>query len=275
MSRSYRSRSVGVLISVYISDTLLFFKRAIESILNQSSLEGVCVRIYLGIDGPIDHDVEKYINDSRGLFYKIYKSDSNVGLACILNHLLSIRENESLFFRMDADDFSFPERFSEQIAFMDAHTNVDILGTAIIEVHETFERVVRYPDSKADFKNQLCKGTVVAHPTVCFRASLFDRVGLYPDVRGNEDIAYWFKCISFGVSIDNLDKPLLRFTISSSFWKRRSYKKAFSEFLVYVNGCYSLHGFTYLYFFAFARLLLRLSPVFVSKFAYSFRHLLR
>jgi len=275
MSHSSRPRSVGVLISVYISDTLLFFKRAIESILNQSSLEGVPVKIYLGIDGPIDREVESYINESRDLFYKIYKSDSNVGLACILNHLLSMRENESLFFRMDADDFSLPERFSEQIAFMDAHPSVDVLGTAIIEVHETFERVVRYPDSKTDFKTQLCKGTVVAHPTVCFRASLFDRVGLYPDVRGNEDIAYWFKCISAGASFDNLVKPLVRYTISSSFWKRRSYKKAFSEFWVYVNGCRTLHGFTYLYIFAFARLLLRLSPVLVSKFAYSIRHLLR
>lgn len=275
MNASTQATPIGVLISVYISDTLPLFRRAIDSVLNQSGMDNIDIRIYLGIDGPVNPEIEDYINASTPNFFKIFRSDANVGLACILNSLISMREDEYLFFRMDSDDYSLPERFSEQISFMRANPEIDVLGTDIIEDHGTFERIVRYPDSGADLMKQLCKGTIVAHPTVCFRSSVFDRVGSYPNVRGNEDIAFWFHCISSGIRFDNLHKPLLRFSVSESFWRRRSYQKAFSEFVVYARGCCQLHGFSYLCIYPIARLLLRLSPELVSRFAYRFRNVFR
>lgn len=270
-----RRFSVGVLISVYAQDSHAQFVRAIESVLSQDCNEYIDIRVYLAVDGPVDRLISEYIENNVRYFYKIYRSPVNVGLAAMLNHLLKIREDESFYFRMDADDFSLPTRFRKQIDYLQSNRNVGVLGTDIIEVHDAFQRVVRYPGGKSDVLKCICKGTLVAHPTVCFRASVFDCVGLYPEIRGNEDIAMWFKCVEAGIDFDNLHEPLLRFAISKNFWKRRSYSKAVSEFRVYFLGCCRLHGFSFLLVYPILRLLLRFSPSFISRLLYSFRKYLR
>ena len=55
---------VAVLIAVYRGDSLRFFRRAVDSLLEQN-YPRESIRIYLGVDGPLNADVEAYVSKAR------------------------------------------------------------------------------------------------------------------------------------------------------------------------------------------------------------------
>jgi len=256
--------------AIYANDDATLLERALESVLTQSLPEDVEIRLYMGIDGPIDSELENVVQRFASRIFKISRSDINIGLAATLNRLISMRSDEAFFFRMDADDVSLPGRFSTQLEYFDSNPLIDILGTDIIEVQtETgTRRIVKFCQSPEDARRMIAKRVPVAHPSVCIRARVFDKLGGYPTRRGNEDIAMWFECMKSGFVFDNVPSPLLLFTVGPTFWMRRGYAKAFSEFACYLRGIRDLDGVTWRYVFPIARLALRLSPPALSKWMY-------
>lgn len=268
---------LGVLMSVYCGDDPPLLERALESIVSQEGISPGQIRTYLGVDGPIPASLQVVIERYRPSFYKLIFFEHNRGLVHVLNDLIRVREDEEYFFRMDADDVSAPQRFSHQVTYMQTHPDVDILGTDMIEVNTTEggERIVRFATCPRDARRSIARRVPVAHPTVCFRARVFDRVPQYPEVQLNEDIAMWFACLEAGLIFDNLHEPLYRFTIGPDFWRRRSVLKAWSECLAYTRGIWALDGLTWNYVFPILRLLVRLSPGSVQRLAYSSQFRLR
>lgn len=263
---------VGVLMALYGRDRPDLFERALISILDQVLPPGYGMNIYLGIDGPLPPELEALVEEYRSSIHCISRSTVNLGLASTLNRLIAARRTEEFFFRMDADDVSLSGRFAAQLAYFDAKPDIDILGTAIRECRTGEERrIVRFAKDPEDARRRIDRRVPVAHPTVCLRRRVLDVVGDYPERRGNEDIAMWFKCLKAGFKFDNLPDPWLDFTITENFWKRRSMEKAFVEFLSYVEGIWSLNGLTWRYVFPIARMCLRLSPEWVSRRIYASR----
>lgn len=263
-------KSIGVLMSVYVRDDPQLLKRALNSIFSQELPQGYALRLFLGVDGPIGPGLTEIIEKHRSQIFLLYTSPVNVGLAAVLNQLVSRRSDEEFYFRMDADDVSLPGRFMAQILHMEKHKDIDILGTDIVEVDVAAgtERVVSFCRGPENARRFIAKRVPVAHPTVCFRAHVFNKVPGYPTVHANEDIAMWFACMRAGFKFDNVPEVFLAFTISPNFWKRRSYEKAFYEFLCYMTGIRTLYGITWRYVYPLARLGVRLSPTFISKWMY-------
>ncbi len=257
--------------SVYHAENPARFERAILSILTQRLSFPVEVRIYLGVDGPIPEQLDAAIRAVEPRLYKIVRFPENRGLVHVLNHLLSAREDEEFLFRMDTDDISRPDRFDRQIKFMVANPDIDILGTDLIEVQEqpAQYRAVHFADDAADARRCIAWRVPVAHPTVCFRASIFDRIKGYPAVLMNEDISMWFECLKAGLRFHNLAEPLYEFTISHDFWARRGLIKSWLEFKSYAVGLWKLEGLTWRHIFPVARLVFRLLPTPIQRFAYA------
>jgi hypothetical protein len=265
--------AVGVLIAVYGGDEPDLFRRALNSILQQRFRQPVEVRIYLGIDGPLPESLQIAVDEFQSRLYKVIRRDTNSGLAATLNSLIAAREEEGFFFRMDADDFSLPQRFQTQLDYMVRNPKVGILGSDIIEVDSISEirRVVHFCDSPIHARESIHRRVPVAHPSVCFRREVFDLVSGYPLSDRNEDIAMWFKCIEAGIDFDNVREPLLEFRVSPAFWGRRSASKAWREFLTYYAGTRRLWGFNWRLVFPFARLAFRLMPERVVRIGYRMR----
>jgi glycosyltransferase involved in cell wall biosynthesis len=260
----------ATIMSVYGRDDPRATERALQSVWQQRFSQAVENRIYLAIDGPIPEALDETIRRWEARIYRVCRLPHNVGLAAALNELISILEDESLVFRMDADDWSYPDRYQKQISYLQAHPNVDILGGDIVETIRNSEtkRRVAFNGTPDNLKEELCKRVPVAHPTVCFRRRVLQRVGGYPVNRGNEDIAMWFRCAREGFIFDNLHEPLLEFTINPDFWRRRGVSKALLEFKCYAAGIWSLHGPTWRFVFPVLRLGLRLAPASLAKKAY-------
>jgi glycosyltransferase involved in cell wall biosynthesis len=262
---------IATILSVYGRDDPTATERALQSIADQHFSQAVESRLYVAVDGPIPANLEKVIQRWKPRIHHLQRLPRNVGLAAALNTLIASLESETLVFRMDADDFSRPDRYQKQINYLQAHPEVDILGCDIVEIdaHSTVKRQVAFNGQPGNARMELCKRVPVAHPTVCFRRHVLERIGAYPVNRGNEDIAMWFECAKENFSFGNLHEPLLEFTINRDFWRRRGVKKAFLEFKCYAAGIWSLHGLTWRFVFPLLRLGLRLAPAFVARKAYN------
>lgn len=90
---------------------------------------------------------------------------------------------------MDADDISILNRFEMQNTFLEEHPEVDMVVGAISEIDEKGNdrgRIIRYPTSPEDCRAFFTKRNPVAHPTVMFRRSFFEKAGYhYPTVCSN------------------------------------------------------------------------------------------
>jgi len=257
---------VAVIMSVYKNDNPNLLRMALDSIVKQT-YPSEKVRIYLGIDGEISQESESIIADCNAI-YKCSRNEKNIGLGPTLNKLVNMLEDEAFVFRMDADDISLPNRFEAQINYMLENTGVDILGTAIIEVSESGEKlgVRTYP--RENIQRYIAKGAPVAHPTACFRRNVFEKINYSSTIRLNEDILLWFQALKNGFCIDNLPDAMYRFLVDGAFFKRRNYKKSFGEFNIYMKGIWALHKITWLYAFPIARLISRLLPERMIRVAY-------
>lgn len=264
-------KSLAVLMATYHRDDAALFENALLSILNQKLPFEYKLNIYLGIDGAIGHELEEVIVRNCDKVYRIIRSPINEGLAATLNKLIMALGDEAYVFRMDADDISMPNRFAKQLDFLQKYPDVDIVGTDIIEFNRdsNSRRIVHFALDHTDAVSKISRRVPVAHPTVCFRRRVFSIVENYPVISGNEDIAMWFKCMSAGLRFGNVHEELLLFSINSNFWARRSFSKAISEFKCYTKGIWALDGVTWKYIYPIARLLMRISPKFVSKILYN------
>lgn len=261
---------LGVLISVYRAERPELFRRAILSVLEQRLNTNAEVRVYLGVDGPIPEELDRAIRDLEPELYKVMRFPQNRGLAHVLNDLIAAREDEDFFFRMDTDDASAADRFDKQLQYMLSRPSIDVLGTDILEVEEHTQdaRVVHFADDPVAARRNIAMRVPVAHPTVCFRASVFDRVTGYPLTRLNEDVAMWFVCLQAGLAFDNVAEPLYEFRITDQFWSRRGLGKAWLEFKTYCSGLWALEGATWRYVFPVMRLGVRVIPASLQRIFY-------
>lgn len=269
--------TIAIIQSVYKNDNAYYLKQAIDSILYQSYNN---IMLYIGIDGPIGKDLNsvlsEYLNNAK---IKILRYKENRGLASTLNDLLrELKTSDYQYIaRMDADDISTLDRFEKQISFLEAHQNIDMIGGAINEIDEEGndrDKVTKYPCNPDECRKFFAKRNPVAHPTVMFRRSFFDKAGWrYPtDYVRNEDTRLWHEGYKHGCVIANLPDVVLNFRMTDSMFKNRRNGKAFAKSQLQLRKQIKKelgYGFT-AYVYAYATYLLMISPSWILKLAYKF-----
>lgn len=154
----------------------------------------------------------------------------NAGIACARSPLIA---------RLDADDRMLPTRLERQVAFMDRHPEVGVLGTAWLEdlddgmvSREIRERVPSHllkhrrracipPQSDAVIRGQLRRRNPMGHPTVMFRRPLWEAVGGYDESFAlAQDLDFWLK-VSRLTRLANLVEPLTIRTLHDGQSSRR------------------------------------------------------
>ena len=264
---------VAIMITIYKGDSLNYFKAAIDSILKQD-YNFELINIYLGVDGPLPEDLNNYILDNKELFYKIARNKQNQGLALTLNRLIDILEEEEYIFRMDSDDICKLNRVSTQVEFMQKHKEIDIAGSYIEIIDEDNNsngQIIKFPKLHDECFRFFKKKDPVAHPSVVFRKTYFEKAGLYPNTRKNQDTLYWAEGFLNNCQFANVDKVLLSFRMTNETLKRRGDVK--SLYQLFVNRCkinsklgYGLSSYIYasMYF------VFQLTPYSVRRIAYKY-----
>lgn len=265
---------VAVIQSVYKNDKPEYLKLSIESILSQTYQNFI---LFLGIDGPIGNDVREVIESVNDARLRVIENKENKGLASILNDLLAEchKGGYEYIARMDADDISKPDRLEKQIAFLQDHADIDMVGGAINEIdgdgHDR-GKITRYPCSAEDCRSFFAKRNPVAHPTVMFRRSFLDKTGWhYPtDFIRNEDTRLWHEGYKHGCKIANLPDVVLNFRMTDSMFTQRRNGHEFAKSQLELRKLIAKDlGYGMMaYIYAYAMYLLMISPSWILKIAY-------
>ena len=137
-----------------------------------------------------------------------YLPGGHLGVAATLNR--GIRAAQGRFIaRMDSDDIALPERFAKQVAYLETHPEIALLGTAVEFFPES--KVERYPERVTFFA--LLYQDCLGHPAVMWRREEFVRHDLFyaPDCPA-EDYELWTRAVHC-VNIANLPEILLRYRV--------------------------------------------------------------
>lgn len=153
---------VTVLLPVYNGEQYL--KDAIDSILAQSYSNFVFLIIN---DGSSDRSEEIILSytDSR---IQYLNNEQNLGLISTLNKGLQL-VNTKYVARMDADDISLPQRLEKQVAFLESHPEVGILGTWSQSFGERNNHIAKYQAEHESIRYKQLYQIQLVHPTCMMR----------------------------------------------------------------------------------------------------------
>lgn len=198
---------ISVVLPAYNAEE--FIAEAIESILNQTFTDFELIILNDGSTDRTPEIIQKYAKmDKRIVFVN---NPENRGLIAVLNQGLDMARGEFVA-RMDADDISLPKRFEKQVAYMDSHPDVGVLGTVI----QGFG-MLDWPGIQIPVVTvfDMLKQNYMAHPSIMIRKSILDKHNLRynPEYKHCEDLELWSRMI-FLTKFHNVMEKLLMYRVS-------------------------------------------------------------
>ncbi len=183
-----------------------FLREAIESVLNQTFMD---FELLIINDGSTDTNVENVILSYKDKRIKYLKQE-NIGLARSLNKGFKLATGEYVA-RMDGDDISLPNRFAEQVEFLDKHTNISLCGSIVEKFRNNKSKIRKYPANPKIL--ELLKECCICHPSIMIRIADFKKFNLEynPDYKC-EDYELWSRAIKY-LQFYNIQKPLLKYRV--------------------------------------------------------------
>lgn len=126
-------------------------------------------------DGSTDNALSEIadIADPRII---ILKDGKNKGLAARLNECIDLARGR-YFARMDQDDVSYPERFKQQLGFLNKNPEIDLLAVRAVTIDENDEVTGLFPSAltHAEICAKPWRGFYLPHPTWMGRVEWFRR----------------------------------------------------------------------------------------------------
>ena len=168
------SPKVTVLIPVYNREK--YVAAAIESILAQRFTD---FELLLIDDGSIDGSVgvmRSYTTDPR---VRLVRNESNLGIPATRNRGIALAGGEYIAM-LDSDDWAYPTRLEKQVAFLDRHSDVAMVGawqTGIDERGQPLSRDKRRFVSPGELQSRLLFRTCLAQTSILARTAIMQEYG--------------------------------------------------------------------------------------------------
>ncbi|GMW02742.1 MAG: hypothetical protein AMXMBFR84_38780 [Candidatus Hydrogenedentota bacterium] len=208
---------VSILMPVWNSESSL--ETAIKSILDQTYAHWELIAVD---DGSTD--------DTNALLHAASKRDSRIrvihqpheGIVAALRHAHSVAQGQFLA-RMDADDWTHPDRIAQQLNYMTFYPDIALCGTQVESLpgtigsgRERYQQWINTLTTPESVAREMFVECPVAHPTFFLRREPFEAVGGYEDIGWAEDYDVVLRLHAAGYALSNVAKPLLRWTNHSN-----------------------------------------------------------
>lgn len=186
-------------------------RRSVDSILNQtcSDFEFIIIIECDTNDGTTDI-LEEYAKDDDRI--RIIQKKEKKGISPSLNIGINVSSGKYIA-RMDADDYSYPERFETQLEFMEKNKDVAACGTQMRVISKSGSYDTSGLCNSEELRAYALFFSPLPHPTVFIRKDFIDTYNLrYIEEHPNmisEDYELWMQILDEGGTICNLDKVLL------------------------------------------------------------------
>lgn len=188
-----------------------FLAEAMESILAQTYREFEFIVVDFGSTDRSKSILSSYAaKDDRIQVHEI----AHCRLAAARNAACSLAKGPYLAL-MDADDVAHPERLKWQVAFMEEHPRVGLLGGATEWINATGRllRVDRPPTEDREIRSALAVRCPLIHASAFLRSEAFRRVGGYRTVFAQaEDYDLWLRIVEH-FEAANLREVVLKYRL--------------------------------------------------------------
>lgn len=139
--------------------------------------------------------------------------EKNRGIEHALNHGLSwiLDQGYEYVARLDSGDVSLPQRFTEQLAFLQAHPSHALVGGQVRFVDAAGREVFRerFPTSDEKIRRAMHARNCFIHPAVMLRTTVLREVGLYSDrYKAAEDYELFFR-VTQNYKVANLETEVV------------------------------------------------------------------
>ncbi|KHD38323.1 glycosyl transferase [Clostridium acetobutylicum] len=206
---------ISIIMPVYNAE--IYLKESIESVLNQSYEDFEFIIIN---DGSTDNSID-IINKYSKLDDRIIViSRKNKGLVYSLNEALKISKGEYIA-RMDADDICMEKRLKKQMEFLEAHKEIDILGSKVKVIGDVDDNIKVRNENKLNIPFYINKSNrdilinywyCFAHSSVMFRRSILKKLDGYRNYK-SEDLDLWLRAIKADYKIYKMNEKLIYFRL--------------------------------------------------------------
>lgn len=217
-------------------------EKAIDSILAQTYENWVMI---ICDDGSTDNTLD-ILNRYQAQYpdkFIILRNDANRKLPYSLNHCLKHVKTD-LVARMDGDDWSTPDRFEKQAAFLKAHPEYDLVGTGVT-VHDGEKKMAAIIKTPVPTKETMLKQNAFSHATIMTYKRVYDALGGYsldPTVLRVEDVDLWCRFLAAGFKGYNLPDEFYVILENTGAVKRRTLQARLNSARTRRRG-YQLMGF--------------------------------
>ena len=214
----------SVLMSVYKKENPVYFKQAINSVINQTLKPS---QIVIVCDGTLTkelYDVINYFQEAYPHLFEIIKYSENKGLGKALNIGLKKCKYDYVA-RMDTDDISREDRFEKQFAYLLQNDDIAILGSNIAEFDSDINHINSYrivPSNPAEIEKFAHKRNPFNHMTVILKKEAVINVGSYMDMPLAEDYYLWARMLNKGYKGANINDNLVYARTGDNMIARRS-----------------------------------------------------
>jgi glycosyltransferase involved in cell wall biosynthesis len=210
--------TVSIVMAAY--NTERYVRAAVESVLAQDFTD---FELIVVDDGSTDATgaivAALAAQDSRIV---LIRQPANRGLVASLN-LGASRARGRLLARHDADDLSLPGRLAAQVAFLNAHPEVGLLGTQIQCMDSDGAPLAGpppFPNDNATLQAALLESCPFCHGSVMLRRAVAPDERLYnPDLSYGEDYDLWLRLAEV-TQVANLAAPYYAFRRHSASQSR-------------------------------------------------------
>lgn len=244
-------------------------ERAINSILLQTYSKW---KLVLCDDGSIDStlDIARKYKKQYPEKIILIKNEKNMGLNVTLNRCLEYADTEYIA-RMDGDDISLPNRFKEEIDFLDTHPEYAIVSSPMI-YFDDYGDFMRGKGRGEPALKDYAKGTPFCHAPCMCRSEAYRAVNGYVEKTNRlrvEDWDLWIRMREKGFRGYNLKDPLYKMYDDRNAFNRRKFKYRLNEASVIMMSVKKLNLLPSYYIYALRPIIVGILPKHVYRFLHT------
>lgn len=219
---------ISVIMGVYNQLNKEVLLEAVHSILDQSLADFEFI-IYDDGSCPEAAELLREVKQLDKRIILIGRAE-NHGLAFSLNECIH-RARGKYIARMDADDISYPDRLQKQKDFLDQNSEFSWVGCNI-EVFDKTGIWGRRQMPEQPQKSDYLKYSPYAHPTVMYRAEIFDSAQDYAVSKETlrcEDYEIFMRFMKVGLRGANLQEYLFCYREDMDSYRKRTFQHRVNE----------------------------------------------
>ena len=164
---------VSVLTPIYNTNPL-HLRQCIESILSQTFAD---FEFLILNDSPENHALRDIVLSYQDNRIRYIENEYNIGISASRNKLIDLSCGEYLAI-FDHDDISHPTRLECQVAYLDSHPYVGVVGTSA-HWFGVRDFIRRNPEYDTDIKVRLTDVCAIMHTSAMIRKSVLTKNNIY------------------------------------------------------------------------------------------------